>query len=791
MTVFNNTLLLGDAATGSEIQISRSLRFNSADTATLSRVFPSIATNQKLTYSTWIKRSNSGAQAVVSTDRIYATNIEFTSSDNLRIYTGDPFLGIGSFNWTSAQVFRDFGSWFHVLVAWDTTNATAGDRVSAYINGQKITTWSIQNTITQNMQLGFSGATSKIGLSNTASYFNGYFADVYLIDGQTLTPASFAETNATTGQWVPKAYTGTYGANGFKLTFSDNSNNTTTTLGKDTSGNGNNWTPNNLSVTIGSGNDSLVDTPTSYGADTGVGGEVRGNYSVLNPLHAYLATTTNGGLDCTTATGWIGSTQHIETGKWYAEFTVVNANLLQMFGVCTSTHNATTRPWQTAGAPGVTYYVLDGRVYVNGSLASTVGGAAVNNIISVAIDVDTRSVVIRKNNVIVTTQTIGVASSYMFYVSDGGTSSTATVNFGQRPFAYTAPSGYKALCDTNLPTPVIAKPALAMDAVTYTGTGAALTPTSSLGFSPDLVWIKARSGVGSEHTLYDILRGAQTRLEPSTTIVEPASDNGLTAFNSSGFTLGTLAQVNTNTTTYVAWCWDFGSANTVNTQGTISSTIRANTSAGSAIATYTGTGANATVGHGLGIAPSLIIIKRRNTAVSNWQVRHSSVAAANSIQLNLTNPAAAAATVWNSTAPTSTVFSVGTDASVNASGGLYVAYCFAAVSGYSSFGGYTGNLSLDGPFVYTGFRPRWVMIKQTTAASATGWVIVDSARLGYNVDNNPLFANSNAIEATTDLLDITSTGFKIRSTDASVNASAGTYIYAAFAESPFQYSRAR
>jgi len=184
----------------------------------------------------------------------------------------------------------------------------------------------------------------------------------------------------------------------------------------------------------------------------------------------------------------------------------------------------------------------------------------------------------------------------------------------------------------------------------------------------------------------------------------------------------------------------------------------------------------------------MVIVKRRNST-GNWQVRHTSITAANSIQLNLTNAAASATTVWNSTAPSSTVFSIGTDATVNASGGTYVAYCFAPVAGYSSFGSYTGNGSADGPFVYTGTLSRWILIKRTDTTS--NWTIIDTAREGYNVDNDPLYPNLSDAEGTTDLADILSNGFKLRTTDASVNASAGTYIYACFASSPFSLARAR
>jgi hypothetical protein len=422
----------------------------------------------------------------LTTDR---TGLGFTPQNQLAVYFND-----GSYRGVTTTLFRDYTAWFHVVLSVDTTQAVSTDRIRVWVNGVQQTLTTVGTIPALNAQ-GYVNAAAehRVGrdVANNTYNVNGYIAEVHFVDGQALTPSSFGQLDAY-GEWQPISYVGTYGTNGFKLNFSDNSAATATTLGKDQAGT-NNWTPVNLSVTAGAGNDSYVDSPTSYGTDTGIGGEVRGNYAILNPLHAYLATTTNGSLDCTTSTGWIGSTHHVSTGKWYAEFTVVNANLAQMFGVCTSAHNVTTRPWGTAGAPGVTYYVLDGRVYVNGSVVATVGGAAVGNIISIAFDADTRSVVIRKNNVTITTQTIGVASSYMFYVSDGGTSSTATVNFGQRPFTYTAPSGFKALCDTSLDTGTVATSG------TFTGNANANGPFVLLNGVPTAMTINGNAVTFGTH----------------------------------------------------------------------------------------------------------------------------------------------------------------------------------------------------------------------------------------------------------------------------------------------------
>jgi hypothetical protein len=318
-------------------------------------------------------------------------------------------------------------------------------------------------------------------------------------------------------------------------------------------------------------------------------------------------------------------------------------------------------------------------------------------------------------------------------------------------------------------------------AVTYTGNGSTNTITG-LRFQPDFVWVKGRSGA-TDHALYDSVRGTTKDLVSNSTAAETTQSTGLTAFNSDGFTLGALAKMNTNAATYVAWCWKAGGSTSSNTSGTITSTVSVNTTAGFSIVTYTGNSTSgATIGHGLGVAPKMIIVKTRNAA-DNWAVYHSSTGATQYLQLNTTNASASSITLWNDTSPTPTVFSVGTNNDVNDSARTYVAYCWAEIAGFSKFGSYTGNGSTDGPFVFTNLKPRFIMIKRTDTTS--NWTILDTAREGYNVDNDPLYPNLSDAEGTTDLADILSNGFKLRSTDASVNANTGTYIYAAFAESPF------
>ena len=788
--------LFGTGAVSTGYSISRSLRFNSADSAYLSRTPASSGNRKTWTWAGWVKRSGLGRvqnlfRCVGSASDTTIFQIRFMSNDAIGV------VNYSYFPLISTSVYRDSSAWYHIVVSLDTTQSTASNRLRFYINGSELTTWATDSraSLTQNSDQGVNQASvsHEIGGQGTSEYFSGYLASVFFIDGQALDPSSFTETNATTGQLIPKAYTGSYGTNGFHLDFADNAS--TTTIGYDAAGS-NDWTANNLSVTAGSGNDSLVDVPTNGAqTDTGAGGEVRGNYCTLNPLAiGSNVTLSNGNLDysCASNTNTVATSSiAMSSGKWYCEFTATSAN--HMFGLYKASLTGNI-VYLGVDANGWGYYST-GQKYTNSTGSAYGSTYTTSDVIGVAFDADAGSLYFYKNGAVQNSGTAaftGLTSGpYVFATgtNDAGTK-TAVSNFGQRPFAYTAPSGFKALNTANLPAPVVTKPSTVFDAVLYTGTGSALTPTSSLGFNPDLVWIKGRSGA-TDHALYDSVRGVEKRLESNTADTEVTSDGGVTAFNTAGFSVGTLAQVNTSSATYAAWAWDAGSSTVTNTSGSITSQVRANASAGFSVVTYTGTGSNATVGHGLGVAPAMILIKRRNTAAS-WEVYHSAIPgmAGGYIYFNLTNGFTSGYSfVWNNTSPTSSAFSIGSDTDVNANGSTYVAYCFAPVVGYSSFGSYVGNGSTDGSFTYLGFLPKLILIKRTDTTS--NWTMLDTLREGYNVDNDPLYPNLSNAEGTTDLLDITSNGFKLRSTDASVNASGGTYIFAAWASNPFQYSRAR
>ena len=331
----------------------------------------------------------------------------------------------------------------------------------------------------------------------------------------------------------------------------------------------------------------------------------------------------------------------------------------------------------------------------------------------------------------------------------------------------------------------IDKPDDYFNTVTYSGNGSTQSITG-VGFQPDWVWVKARSGTyGTEnHFVYDVIRGANVRLIPNGTTADTTDTTGLSSFDSDGFSSGSKTEVNGSGTEYVAWNWLSGGTASSNTDGSITSSVSANTDAGFSICTWTSTGSAHTVGHGLGVAPSVIIVKTRHEANSWLVYHHKNTSAPETDYLELQSTVATADyPVWNDTAPTSSVFSIGTWSGNDASGTL-VAYCFAEKKGYSKFGSYTGNGNADGTFVYTGFKPAFVIIKQSSAAR--DWIMVDNKRSTFNVVDKRLFPNNSDAENTSvDALDFTSNGFKIRNTNTTVNVSGGTYIYMAFAENPF------
>ena len=799
-------------------QISRSLRFNSADSAYLNRT-PASASNQKTwTWSGWVKKTriigsgNRMGLFGVGPQTGGAGNFVFGFANDAS-GSGDSLIldRTGVSGPTSTAVYRDVSAWYHIVLAVNTTLASS--RVRIYVNGTEITAWSasLDSVWPQNVDtLCNSTNQHRIGqFYQNSEYFDGYITDVNFIDGSQLTPSSFGETNAQTGVWQPKAYSGSYGTNGFYLNFSDNSNTTAATLGKDYSGNGNNWTPNNFSVTAGAGNDSLVDSPTSYGTDTGVGGTVRGNYATLNPLTilptGVALSITNGNLDYSGSTGWWGARSSIgmTTGKWYCEVTVTGGTTPQniLVGLTTSQASASGADFYAGiDAYGWGYYGNNGNKFNSNSPTAYGSAYTTNDVVGIAFDADAGTLIFYKNGVSQGTAFTGLTNGpYFFTFSEVG--ATASVNFGQRAFAYTAPSGFKALCTQNLPTPTIGATTATQagkyfNTILWSGDGAGTRSLTNVGFQPSFSWTKTRNSSAQYHALFDAVRGGNKTLFSNATLAENVNSASgyISTFDSDGFSVIGGNDTNASGLTYVGWNWAGNGSGSTNTAGSITSTVSANTTSGFSVVTYTGNGTSlSTVGHGLGAVPSMVIVKARSASGLSWYVYQKDVGNTKFLELN-TTAAPTTFNLWESTNPTSSVFTISNNAAINGSGTTFVAYCFAPVSGYSAFGSYTGNGSTtDGVFIYTGFRPKYIMFKGSSVV--TNWSIFDTSRSPYNLSTQVLGANISDAEFTTadSQIDILSNGIKIRSTTTTsgINQSGATYIFAAFAETPFKYSLAR
>ncbi len=528
--------------------------------------------------------------------------------------------------------------------------------------------------------------------------------------------------------------------------------------------------------------DSLVDSPSNGTASSGgdPGGSIVGNYATLNPLISPASTyLSDGNLKiAATTNSWVQATSTIgvNSGKWYWEVLYEGTNTL--IGV-TSNPNSGSYIGEVTGSYGRD---AGGGYYINGGNGSGFTSFASGTTLGVALDMDNGTVTLYFNGSAESTFATGLDTSKTFYagVSVYGSTSKNTINFGQRAFAHAAPSGYKSLNTANLPTPTIADGSKYFDTKLYTGNGGTQT-VSGLEFSPSFVWFKNRASSVNHHLL-DVVRGAGNGtnvLYSNLTNAEGATDS-LTAFTSDGFTVGSNDSVNKNNNAIAAWAWDAGTSTVTNNDGSIASQVRVNQTAGFSIVTYTGASGNQSFGHGLNVKPKFIAIKNRSSS-ANWFAMFDTGAASYQYgHLNTSDlfNAATAQPVTNSTV------TLGNNNSwFGAAGDNYIAYCFAPVAGYSATGSYTGG---GEPFVFTGFRPSWVLIKGSSHSG--NWGVWDTARDTFNVSEKRLQPNYNGQESSGDAnvyIDILSNGFKIKNSDTDSNGSGRTYIYFAFASNPF------
>jgi len=585
----------------------------------------------------------------------------------------------------------------------------------------------------------------------------------------------------------------------------------------DASGNSNNFDVSGLQ-----NYDVVLDNPTN-------------NFATMNPLDGNGPDMKEGNLkpfgDTASSVfeGFKG-TFPMSSGKWYWEMHAADVNNLMQVGITPTIATA-------VGSSTNLSYHTDAMIYNNGGTkAIGTGGLGVSpatktttsygdsyingDIIGVALDLDSSTTTLEfyKNNVSQGTAFSSLASDEYVALFTGIESSFGIFNFGQDSsfagtktpqgfadengfgdFYYSPPSGHLACCTQNLPSPGIdpansETPSDYFNTVLYAGNGSSGHAITGVGFQPDWVWLKGRNYNGASHALNDSVRGVTKRLISDTNGSESTNAEFLQSFDSDGFTVGSHAAYNSGSHNFVSWNWLAGGSASSNSNGTITSSVSANTKAGFSIVSYTGNAtAGATVGHGLSKAPEMYIVKSRSLGTS-WVTYHKDAATSPEdgyLVLNGTD-AFFDTVVWNDTAPTSSVFSLGgTGYSSNNSGATYIAYCFHSIDGYSKVGGYTGNGSTDGSFVYTGFRPAWLMIKRTD--SSADWIMFDNKRDVDNEVKEFLYPNLNIQAATgSGVLDFLSNGFKLKNAGTSNrNASGGNYIYLAFAKQPFKYANAR
>ena len=776
-------------AAGGGYEIDQSIRFNDNDSAFLART-PSASNRKTWTWSAWVKRAdlfNGSVPQILLSAGDGGTNdfiMQFGQSDDtLRI---SDYISSTQSNLITTQLFSDVGAWYHFVLAYDTTQGTEANRIKLYLNGSQVTAFGTAVYPSLNADLVINSAIPHNigrGAYSSNGYFDGYQAEINFIDGTALDASSFGKTNDD-GVWVPKKYTGSYGSNGFYLT-----GETAGDLGEDFSGNNNDFTSSGLATT-----DQMSDTPTN-------------NHCTFNPLWIDTYTLSDGNLVTSTgpdaaALGTM-AVDATDSDGWYWEMKVTTAATYPGVGIVLASYTSQIGATSLSGVETNRYYYegWSGNFNNQGSTSaygSTWSGTA-NKVIGVylkggALWFSIDGVV--QNSGDPSTASTGAAITgltgdfypIVLYPAGSGTQAAWTAQFAEADWGTTPPTGYKALSTANLPTPSIKDGSAHFQPTLYEGNGStqSINQAGNSTFQPDWVWIKNRDAA-DQHALFDVVRGATELMGTNVATAEATNDDTLTAFESDGFALGDDVIVNTNNESYVGWQWKANGSGSSNEDGSINTTATsANTTAGFSVSTYTGNATvGATVGHGLGMAPKVVIVKSRSN-VESWVFGHDSVGWTKAMYMQSTGTPFALDIYWNNTAPTSSVVELHDHVVTNGSGATYVMYSFAEIPGYSSFGSYTGNGSTDGPMIWTGFKPAFVLFKNISASSQS-WEMFDNKRDGINDSNRRLYPNSNAAEeAASDRVRFLSNGFKIVTSGGShVNGSGNTIVYMAFAEHPF------
>jgi hypothetical protein len=751
--------------------ISNSCIFNGATNNYLARTPSSNGSGTTLTFSCWVKRGLLGLRDILYNGNITSNSehLHFDANNKLNYYEAGG--GARKWDYVTTRTFEDTSKWYHIYVRRDTTDSTAADRIQIYVDGERVTAYDTETQPALNAT-GYWNQTTYghyLGTTGSASYIRGigYLAEVNMIDGSNPAVSTFGVTDTSTGRWVPKALTGiTYGTNGFRLQFGSPS-----AIGDDTSGNNNDWSVNDLVAS-----DLTTDSPTQ-------------NHTTLNPLKSSNITLSEGNLKASTVSGAqsyaSGSLIPLTSGKYYSEITITTAGSTLFFvGVGNFNdyldHYTADNPLsKIAGG----YIRSDtGQAYTAhndvGTYHTYGNSFTTNDVIGIAIDVDKGAMWISKNG---TWQNSATASE----IADGNTSNslrtgmkgpliilnnthsgtTVDYNFGQRSFSYTAPTGYNSIQQDNLP--------------------------STVKDITDFVIIKNRDAADS-WMWQDSLRGSGQYGSTSTaTQYNTAITDGVQKFLAGGFSTEDNDAINTSGESYVAHNFHLnGGTTTTDTSGDLSTELQANATAGFSVGKFTVSGSgNVTWAHGLGGVPEMGILCAFDSTNYGTTYHHKTSSTPYNEYLLTTTDATvgASAGIWGSAKPTSTLWT-GLVNSLFTAGGVYVFYSFRSIEGFSKFSSYTGNGNADGPFVYLGFRPAYVMIKRLTAGYH--WTEKDTSRNPINPMTRDLKWNLTAAENVdaNNAVDFLSNGFKIRSASSGAtnyNGSGATHIYMAFAEHPF------
>jgi hypothetical protein len=812
----------GDQSTGfyNDV-IDQSLRFNSASSAYLQDTAsgtPSSTTNRAVSF--WVKRSILSTTQQLLTGQVSGPNvtdfINFRSDDTIMIYVDLTAGGSDETNWQTTAKFRDVGSWYHIFVKYTLSESSNANKVKLYVNGtqQTLTATQTGNAVTSSRLL-TNGTTIKISnYYDNRYYLDGYLAEYNVIDGDA-DHTDFGET--VNGVWIPKSYSGSYGNSGFRLTFeatgtgttadgTDNSSNMTN-IGDDKSGNANNFAVYNLGS-----HDKVPDTPEN-------------NFATFNTLTGHTATTMSEGNlralgnNSSNILESQSSTIGVTSGKWYAEFRaddLVNDSQDNgtQIGVTTVPYNRGSGN-QNGYVVGNTRVNLDqsGGAYlgVDQDISTAIGSYADGDIIGVALNVDDSEVSFTKNGSAITNATdasINPQNAYHFFEIQlrkyDGDTSQITANFGQDStfagavsaggntdgngkgdFKYSVPSGYLALCsanlyDTGFNADESDQPTSFHDIVTYSGNGTSQSITS-LAFQPDWVWIKRTDGDGQYHGLHSSTRVTGANEEVMYTNAMNASNTGgsyISSFDSNGFTVNNNTSGNNTGHEYVAWNWKInGGTLTTDTTGSQDSILQTNQTLGMTIGLNDATSGNYTFAHGLGAKPEFLMYRNKDSS-DNWQYWHTGMGAAGVSLMYLNSTGARSATGANwLTQLDNSLIGIHSSRATGASG-THVFWAFRSIEGFSKFGNYEGNASTDGPFIYTGFRPSLIWMKNYDTG-VTGHLMFDDTRHKSSNVGNPREQSTKTEndDGNKDLYDVDflSNGFKIRHGDVNDINAGDTY----------------